>query len=310
MPTEKALSSTNGRGGRLRLVAFTIAFGLTAIAAAGSVLYFLLSNLLTSGSQTAAEFGHLQKAAVQILLFSAAVGVIAMAALEVIKRLTPVRALYHASALSRRLGSEPAELLTEMVYRHRYSNLDVPIEQLTAQLQTALDQIVASVPEMALTWRPADEVAVVREGPSLAERRLIVLNAVIGRNFFEFGSPKDVTSDPAGTPHISADISAASAAPGKGPSSEDESLRTMEIALRSSVDAGLDSLQVAIGSGWKRLVRLSAALVAAVSAIAVSALYGVGYVALLVAMLGGFVLGGFFAWLARDLVAGIERWRG
>jgi hypothetical protein len=64
-----------------------------------------------------------------------------------------------------------------------------------------------------------------------------------------------------------------------------------------------------VGYGWKRLVRLSAAFVSAASAVAISLLKGASYRIVLVAFLGAFIIGGFFSWLSRDLVAAVERWR-
>ncbi len=90
----------------------------------------------------------------------------------------------------------------------------------------------------------------------------------------------------------------------------DDALGEEHASLRQAIEQGLDSLQIELASRWRYRLRLEAALVAG----------GIGLGSLLLAQTGPevkiavlfttFVWGGFFAWLTRDVVAGIEKWRG
>ena len=287
-------SGKRGGGSTLTLI-IGLNFGLLAVGAAASLTYFLLYNVLNSSNTTAADFARLEKAAFQILLFSVAVGVIAMAVLEVLKRLTPVRALYHLRALSHYLGDGPAEFLSEITShgRHRIATFDLPLEQLTAQLSAVLDQITSSVIALPVVWDPVGESGTLKQIPSpLIERRLQLINAVVGRQFFVSPSSTPSGNNPPAKLSENIDLQ-----------------HEMEAVLRATLDSGLDNLQLSIGSGWKRTIRMSAAVIAAISALTVSVLYNVSVTVLLVSAVGAFILGGFFAWLSRDLVAVVERWR-
>jgi hypothetical protein len=296
--TGESPSERSERGGRSALVlVIALLFGLIAVGAAASLTYFLLFNLLSNPDRTAADLGRLETAAFQILLFSIAVGIIAMAVLEVLKRLTPIRALYHLWTLSNHLGRGPAEFLGDVVShgRRRTAPFDLPIEQLTAQLGAALDQITSSVITLPIVWDPVNESGLFSEVPSpLTQSRFDLINAVAGRPFFVFHSSPSTPS-------------------GDGPSTTSKDgadpQRDMEGVLRAALDSGLDNLQLSIGSGWKRLVRLSAAIISAIAALTVSVLNNVSVTAMLVSVVGAFILGGFFAWLSRDIVAVLERWR-
>lgn len=295
MAADSSQSDDGRKPGSVAALVIAVLVGLSAVGAAASIIYFLLFNVLSNSSRTAADFARLEKAALQILLFSIAVGVIAMAVLEAVKRLTPIRAVYHLRALTSRLGAGSTDFLSETIShgRRRTTPFDLPVEQLTAQIGAALDQIVSSIEMLPLAWQPVEESAIFDGVVSpLVHQRLQLVNAIIGREFFTIAPPA-----PDGSP-----------APAS-PTEDTDLRRDMEAILRVALDAGLDNLQLSIGSDWKRLVRLSASIISAVSALAVSVLYGVDVTVLLVSAVGAFVLGGFFAWLSRDLTAVIERWR-
>ena len=279
------------------------------IAAVIGIVYVLLSGIALKSHQAAFDFSRLERAALQLLLFGIAVGVTAMAVIEVIKRTTPIRAAYHVAVLSRRLGPDSYAVLRDLVTGRRQNVilLDLPIEQLTGQIGAALDQIVASLDVIPVVWSPELEQGTVNKPAPPVRARLELLNAVVGRQFFvvtekDEGAPsgKDQTAPP------SNDQSPPSS--DKKPAAQ-ELQRDLETTLRSALDAGLDNVQLSVGSGWKRLVRLSAALVSALAALIISILNGETYEIVLIAFLGAFVIGGFFSWLSRDLVAVVERWR-
>lgn len=282
-------------------VPLLIALVFLTIAAVIGIVYVLLSGIALKSHQTAFDFSRLERAALQLLLFGIAVGVTAMAVIEVIKRTTPVRAAYHVAVLSRRLGPDSYAVLRDLVTGRRQNLLllDLPIEQLTGQIGAALDQIVAGLDVIPVVWSPELEQGTVNKPAPPVRARLELLNAVVGRQFFV------VTEKDQGAPPSKDQ----GAPPSDKKSTSQELQRDLETALRSALDAGLDNVQLSVGSGWKRLVRLSAALVSAVAALIISILNGETYEIVLIAFLGAFVIGGFFSWLSRDLVAVVERWR-
>ena len=80
--------------------------------------------------------------------------------------------------------------------------------------------------------------------------------------------------------------------------------------LRQAAEQGLDNLQNTIGNEWRFRVRLLAMIVAGLIGIAVLLLSDTGPAVKISVAITTVVWGGFFAWLVRDIAAGIERWRG
>lgn len=291
-------SGTTGSGAQKKIrsplaVLLFIVLVSFAIVVITGIVYLLLSGIVLKSHQVDFDFSRLERAALQILFFGIAIGVTAMAVIEVIKRTTPIRAAYHVAALSKRLGHDSYTLLRDIITARRRSVtfFDLPIEQLTGQIGAALDQIVANIEVIPIVWDPKLEQGTVNQPSPSIRQRLELLNAVVGRQFFV------VTEEDQSTPSVA-----------EKPS-EQELQRDLETALRSALDAGLDNIQLSLGSGWKRLVRISAAFVSAASALAISILNGATYQIVLIAFLGAFIIGGFFSWLSRDLVAVVERWR-
>jgi hypothetical protein len=293
----------------MRIRILVILSAMLAFFAALIAAYLLLSAVLVK-RQAAFDFAKLEKSAIQILLFGIAVGVTAMAIIEVLKRLLPIRAVYHIALLSKNLGRESFDFLAEAISgnRRRAIFFDLPIEQLSAQIGVVLDQIVAAIEVMPIVWDPLTERGFVGEHSISMKHRLELVNAVVGRPFFVLQQQEPLAT-PSGANEVPATPSGANEVPATPSEVNAELRRDMETALRSALDSRLDTLQLSVASGWKRVVRLSAALVSAASALALSVLSGVNYQVLLVALLAAFVVGGFFSWLSRDLVALVERWR-
>jgi len=80
--------------------------------------------------------------------------------------------------------------------------------------------------------------------------------------------------------------------------------------LRQAAEQGLDNLQNTIGNHWRFRVRLVAMIVAGLIGLAVLLLSDTGLAVKMAVATTTVVWGGFFSWLARDVAAGIERWRG
>lgn len=93
---------------------------------------------------------------------------------------------------------------------------------------------------------------------------------------------------------------------------EEESSRGAEYdptRLRVETQAALDDLQAKVGNAWRWPLRLSARALAALFALAALIYVPVPPGSKLAALIGSFLLGGFFAGLFRDLAALIERFR-
>jgi hypothetical protein len=80
--------------------------------------------------------------------------------------------------------------------------------------------------------------------------------------------------------------------------------------LRQAIEQGLDSLQIELTSRWRYRLRLEASLIAGGIGLGSLLLVQTQAEIKLTVFLTTFVWGGFFAWLGRDIVAGIEKWRG
>jgi hypothetical protein len=82
-----------------------------------------------------------------------------------------------------------------------------------------------------------------------------------------------------------------------------------DVRLSYQVRGGVDGLQLYVGQGWRRTVRLSAVLISGLLGaiwvwfVDISASLSIAYV------LSSLILGGFIAWVLRDLVAIVERLR-
>jgi hypothetical protein len=201
-------------------------------------------------------------AAGSLLGFSAVVGVLAMAALEVLRRLIPLRGWFHRREhrdwfRQRELSSWFAEL-----YRarppHDLAWFDVPREQFIAQL--------ASLAEIELARHEFARSAAEPAGGRFAVR------------------PKKSTNKP--------------------------SAANMEDAeARANIEIQLDAFEASLAFRWQRMLRLSACALAGACGLVTATFSGADIGAVAVSTGAAFVFGGFFAWLARDLVAVVEGWR-
>jgi hypothetical protein len=88
---------------------------------------------------------------------------------------------------------------------------------------------------------------------------------------------------------------------------EDNSVQQLELAHQ--VRAGIDALQISIGESWRRYVRALAVSISGLVGLLLASFAGIEGRAGEIYVLASLVLGGFFAWLARDLTAAVERWR-
>jgi hypothetical protein len=79
--------------------------------------------------------------------------------------------------------------------------------------------------------------------------------------------------------------------------------------LRAGTQAALDDLQVRLGNAWRWRLRLASSILAALFALVALIYVPVPPGTKLAALVGLFLLGGFFAGFFRDLAAVVERLR-
>ncbi len=79
--------------------------------------------------------------------------------------------------------------------------------------------------------------------------------------------------------------------------------------LRQCLDQGLDEIQLFHNTRWRNRIRWEACIISGLIGLATLLLSQSGPAVKAVVLVSTFTWGGAFAWLARDISAGIERWR-
>ncbi|MGR6962974.1 hypothetical protein ACU610_00690 [Geodermatophilus sp. URMC 61] len=218
-------------------------------------------------------------------------GVAAMISIEIVRRLVPIRGIYQRRAVSRLLGGavtsgSPYGLRAELAW------YDVPLEQLIAQM--------GGIAEKELLALEADS------GSSDTRQVPALLGALTKMEEMQL-----TTSMPVPAPTLPSQYSIRRRRD-EPMTMEYREVPGDEAEVRARLEAALDELQIVIGARWRRCLRLSGCLLAAcITYIAIAVAYypqGDG-AALLPFLPSAFILGGFISWLARDLVAAVERWR-
>jgi hypothetical protein len=261
-----------------------VLFLLVGIALA-TARWFLNSPTEYSSYSSARELSDYGR---QMVLLCSVTGFAAMSAIEVFKRLLRLRGWFHQAQLSRYLGeitigtlmSDPFSTPPPRSYsaaalngsvRRRVERLDVPLEQLMAQLGRAVD---AAFDQMA-------QPSTLAESARHEDRTAQLLLSILCR--------RDVPRD-----------SAVDAV---------RIMMTQPVRLRGDLQAALDGFQIRTGNIWRWRIRFSACGLSALTGLLVLFNVPAGSWMKAITIAGTFVLGGFFAGLARDLTAGVERWR-
>jgi hypothetical protein len=278
--------------------------------AAGIVIFALFAGngRIPAGQITAAD-------RVRTLLWYGLVsGLASMATIEVAKRLFGLRSHYQRLQVMAWLRSRPAqpalgsagsgqddpgagaavsdELYTAMGLDQEFSQLqrrwlfDLPIDQLVAQVSSAVDIALAD---------PA--------------RYQLLLGAMSGQAIAASAAPPAKTAAPASAA-VPAGVSPAAATGTAASLRGAEESADSEFRRSQRVRSGLDQLQISVGGRWRRYVQGTA--------LWLSGLYGILLVFITRApssarpeyIIGALLIGGMLSWVARDIAAVIERWRG
>lgn len=221
------------------------------------VLALVLNRQAAGGRVTGATLADL-------VLFAMLTGVMSMAIIETVKRLTRVRGLYQAYQVRHWMGSR-GQFGALVAATGGQSSIvgidqlfDLPVEQLIAQISAVADSSVMSrSPEGTLMLT------------GLARMSTGDLEKLFGQ----------------------------------------DSTGASLVELNQRVQTGLNLLQVHVGQGWARQVRLTGCWLSGLIGLLVATF---GYVPPGLAreyVLSALLVGGFFAWLARDLTSLVERRR-
>jgi len=209
-----------------------------------------------------------------IFWFAVICGLASMATVEAAKRLAGLRGLYQRNQVVRWLDDR--------------SGTPATADAALAELDQALGR-----PPMAGNSRPA------RSGDDSRKRRALY-DLPIGQLVAQVGIAADLALTDTSRYQSLLSVLTGEASPTakKG----DERVRQSQL-LRTA----LDQLQISVGDRWRRYVQGTA--------LWLSGAYGLALGYLLdmpgrsVYVIAGLFIGGFFAWLARDLAGGVERWR-
>ena len=175
---------------------------------------------------------------------------------------------------------------------------DLPTEQLSALLSAAADHALTNPRENA-------EALLAFSGPA-------------GLSDIDLVAPPREIRDSRIDRSVSEDHGSAIAPtnPGDAPSKADEARRDAALIanealgrLARSVRSGLDVLQASLGQQWSRAVRTWAVSLSGLLGVTLVLFINISLLQRVLFAFTALLLGGFFAWLARDLTAVVERVR-
>jgi hypothetical protein len=293
IPDRPALASPRryprprGGGQQVRIRFLAVLTAILAASAAIAVLVWFFSN--PEGVTRQEATSNLVTFAVQTLALSAVTGFAAMATLEMVKRLFHLRGRFFFGRVAgpefvRLARPLPPGESAKVDHEADVRRVDLPLEQLMAQLSYAADQ--------ALNQLFADRTEPGSRPP--------VRRARLG--------PPRVTRRSDRVPRDADDYKLLVRLVGEASlrRAESEGDPTM---LRLETQVALDDLQVSVGNAWRWRLRLTSSALAALFALVALIYVPVPPGSKIAALAGSFLLGGFLAGFFRDLVAIVERFR-
>src|SRR5262245_58006991 len=305
---------------------------------AAALLMLALSILLFAGLRIfGGVFQQARDGAIEALLIqSAAIGVIVMASIQAVRAIIPVRSKFHRVRVSAWLGRSKDKLkvpadFKERMQKHIESDawlkayikpdtteedilhtllqlttaeggdrpevsqafFDLPLEQLCGQISAGA--------ERAIVDPMANGPILLRLANAAGEED--VLNFFKAHHELELKNPGD-GSEPSNS-------SPSSNMPSVGEERKDErseAFMRARASVEERVRRSIDCLQIESGFDWRRRLRALAVTLAAALGLT-TALIGKQFLASVPAAIASGVVGGFFAMLARDLAAIVERLR-
>ncbi|MFG1793392.1 hypothetical protein [Nocardia sp. NPDC049149] len=269
------------------MVPVSLIVGVTAITVFGAVSAraLLVRDLEARGR------GGLSEVLWQLLLFAGLSGVIAFLVVEFVKHQTPLRALVHRAAVERFFGGDINLLNERLLERtHRptpigersaakgspsYLSYGSTSRQLTGQLTESLRHFADFLADSSISEGLRDALTFA----TIGDRR--------------------IASDLVPAPSESLGLEVVTPPDSSSPSPSE--------AVYEHIERRLDIFQIQVENLWRRVLRtMSAGWAGLLAALGASVTHS-GAAELLMATIGGLVIGGPAAWLARDLARLIER---
>jgi len=226
----------------------------------------------------AVQFHDAASVAGFLLLIAAGAGVAAMATVQFWKVLFLPRSIFHAAALRSIFGKSVMQVLgvgapgySDRPQRDLKYFLDNPTEVVMGQLRSAADYVMLR--------------------PNGFEEALFRLAGDAGRH-----SVKDYLDQSSGE---------------SGTNSQTDDAHTDDalVAVRFFVEQHLNLVHINLKERWRRRVRIIAVVVAGSAGLLIVMLSSLGPLAKVSAIFATVVWGGFFSWLARDIVMLVEHRR-
>ncbi len=305
-------------------------FASTAVAMLALSLLLFAALRIFSGAFQQARDGAIEA----LLIQSAAIGVIVMASIQAVRAIVPVRSWFHRHRVSVWLGRAPdkfkkpqhfkprmRERLTEAPWLGEYIKPDTTEEDILhrlLQLTTAEGEDRPSV-SRAFFDMPLEQLC--GQISAGAERAIVDprANGDILLRFANAAGEEDVLSFFKAHDELNgtrADTGIKSPEPdfsfGVEPAPSRERRTETFMRARASVEErvrrSIDCLQIESGFEWRRRLRVIAVTLAAALGLT-AALIANQFLASVPAAIASGIVGGFFAMLARDLTAIVERLR-
>jgi hypothetical protein len=264
------------------------------VAAVAVIAWFAQSLLAALGTIVGAA--DVERSA-RLLTQSAVVGLLAMAAIQVARGVYPIRGVFHESMVRKWLrpdgsdawdGESKTDGFTTLVKlamaRDSSALFDLPLEKLCGQLSAAAERVL----DDPKNYRSLLYALVGSDGKKDVDKLL----AEDEENEEDDDNDDDKDEDDQDEPRPAVDAGG--------------------VALRSGiahrVQRNIDGLQIMTGVLWKRSLRITAIALSVLLAFGFRGPAISAFDAWAIAFVG--ILGGFFATVARDVTALIERHRG
>jgi len=263
-------------------------------------------------------FQQARDGAVEALLVqSAAIGIIVMATIQTVRAIVPIRSRFHRRRVSRWLGRAPDELRKPPDFKARmqsrieqspwlesYVKYQSPQEILHRLLQLTTAE-GGDRPAVSLAFFDLPLEQLCGQISAGAERAIVDPreNGPILLRLANAAGEDDVLR------FFTAHHELTQAGPSEGSRPQlEERLMRARASVEERVRRSIDCLQIESGYYWRRRLRLLAVALSAALGL-MAAVVGHQPLASVPAALTGGVIGGFFAMLARDLTAIVERLR-
>lgn len=257
---------------------------------AGSINIVLVSAILIYAATVlpggiALANGSVSQQIGDVLAFSLLCGLASFATVEVLKRLVGLRGLYQSRQTRLWLG-ERARGMGAAAMDQLLDAMGLRGPDRRGDRQASLRVFNLPTEQLAGQVSTAADVALATAA-SEGDRYRWLLSALANQPALLSGKPP--SHDPEHDP--------------------DEARRKEDFQISQRIQAGVDQLQISLGERWRRYVQGAALWISGAYGIALVHTSSVAQGAASRYVIAALLIGGTFAWVARDLAAAVERWR-